>query len=162
MKLHDNDLKVYPYIKKDSEETEEQKNENRAKTKHNKNIKNNEEFLEQCLNLDKENQMTEKGKRENEKDIALEEDDICSRCKEKLREVWKKPHWKWNMDKNIRLCFNCYKIKEIEYEKRINYCIICDTKLKFFRYNPRPEWKMNGQLCRKCWDSKNITYKNEN
>ena len=30
---------------------------------------------------------------------------------------------------------------------------MCGAKLGFFRYNPKTKWKVDGQLCRKCWDS---------
>lgn len=160
IKVQEGNLKVDPAIQKDNEESDEGKNEKKEKTNQNNNIKNNDEILEQIPISNKENKEIEQEEGENEKDLDVDED-ICNRCKEKLSEEWKKPHWKWNLDKNIKFCVNCYKIKEIEYEKMMNYCIVCDSKLKFLRYNPRPEWKMKGQLCRKCWDSKNINYKNE-
>ncbi len=140
---------------------DEEKEEKRENTNHNRNVKNDGKFLEPNSNSDKENKLTLQEETEDEKGIEIENEDICTRCKENLGDEWKKPHWKWNMDKNIKFCFNCYKVKEIEYEKMINYCITCDSKLKFYRYNPRPEWKIKGQLCRKCWDFKNSTYKSE-
>lgn len=96
---------------------------------------------------------------------ALEEEKeevTCHHCKEKLGKDWKEPHWKWNLEKNIRFCMNCYIIKESEYEKMMNYCTVCNSKLKFIRYNPKSEWKIRGQLCRKCWDSQNSKYKSGN
>ena len=39
------------------------------------------------------------------------------------------------------------------------FCSQCSVKLGFFRYKPKPDWKMDGQLCRNCWDS--IKAKNE-
>jgi hypothetical protein len=134
----------------------------------NNTVKVNNEILKEIPNSQNENNRLEEiqkeGEREevkNEIDIEDENDDRCNRCKEKLSEEWKKPHWKWNLDRNIKFCIKCYEIKEKEYEKIINYCIICESKLKFLRYNPRPEWKIKGQLCRKCWDSKNAKYKSE-
>lgn len=90
-----------------------------------------------------------------------EEEVICQHCKEKIDEDWKEPHWKWNLDKNTKFCMKCYGTKEIEYEKMMNYCVVCNSKLKFIRYNPKPEWKLRGQLCRMCWDSQNRKYKGD-
>ena len=72
-----------------------------------------------------------------------------------------KAKWQWNMDTNLILCKRCYSIKSKEYEKRINYCAICGNKMSFFRYNPKPKWKIDGQLCRRCWDNSNIHWKNQ-
>ena len=72
-----------------------------------------------------------------------------------------KAKWQWNMDTNLVLCKPCYSIKSKEYEKRINYCAICGNKMSFFRYNPKPKWKIDGQLCRRCWDNSNIHWKNQ-
>jgi hypothetical protein len=104
-----------------------------------------------------------KQKEEEEKEQSntiLQE--ICANCKEKLDNDWKKPNWKWNMDREIKLCSKCYSLKEKEHDKLLNFCALCDSKLKFFRYNPKPAWKIKGQLCRKCWDSKNNQYKSKN
>ncbi len=90
-----------------------------------------------------------------------EEEVICHHCKEKIEEDWKEPHWKWNRDKNTKFCMKCYGTKEIEYEKLMNYCVVCSSKLKFIRYNPKPEWKLRGQLCRMCWDSQNRKHKGD-
>lgn len=30
-------------------------------------------------------------------------------------------------------------------------CSNCGTKLKFFRYNAKPNWEIRGQLCKKCF-----------
>jgi hypothetical protein len=142
-------------------EGKKEENEKRENTNRNNKISSDGKFLEPNSNSDKENKLNLQEETEDGKGIDSENEDICNRCKENLGDEWKKPHWKWNMDKNIKFCFNCYKIKETEYEKLKNYCIVCESKLKFYRYNPRPEWKIKGQLCRKCWDFKNITYKNE-
>lgn len=94
------------------------------------------------------------------KDPKEEKDEVtCHHCKEKIDEDWKAPHWKWNLDKNTKFCMKCYGTKEIEYEKLMNYCVVCSSKLKFIRYNPKPEWKLRGQLCRVCWDSQNHKHK---
>ncbi len=86
---------------------------------------------------------------------------ICHHCKEKIGAEWKEPHWKWNLDKNTKFCMKCYGTKEIEYEKLMNYCVVCSSKLKFIRYNPKTEWKLRGQLCRMCWDSQNRKHKGD-
>jgi len=70
-----------------------------------------------------------------------------------------RPKWQWNMESNIVLCPECYDKKQKEYEKRINFCVSCNTKLGFVRYNPKPKWEVEGQLCRQCWDKRNETYK---
>jgi hypothetical protein len=142
-------------------EVEKEENEKRENTSHDMNLNSNGKFLESNSNSDKETKLTLQEETEDGEGIDSENEDFCNSCKENLGDNWKKPHWKWNMDKNTKFCFNCYKIKEIEYEKLINYCVVCDSKLKFYRYNPRPEWKIKGQLCRKCWDFKNTSYKSE-
>jgi hypothetical protein len=72
-----------------------------------------------------------------------------------------KPKWQWNMYTNLILCKHCYNLKSKEYEKRINYCAVCGNKMPFFRYNPKPRWKIDGQLCRRCWDDSNNHWKNQ-
>ena len=74
---------------------------------------------------------------------------------------WLKPKWQWNMDTNLILCKRCYSLKSKEYENRINYCAVCGNKMPFFRYNPKPKWKIDGQLCRRCWDNSNNRWKNQ-
>ncbi len=105
--------------------------------------------------------MLNKEEQENKNNNTDNEDEInkCIGCKEILTEESKKPHWKWNLNNNGKLCLNCYDIKEKEYEKLINFCAVCNSKLKFLRYNPKPEWKIKGQLCRKCWDIQNTEFK---
>jgi hypothetical protein len=97
--------------------------------------------------------------KEEQIDDSTSKEVICYDCKEKLDEEWKTPHWKWNLDKNTKFCIKCYMMKETEYEKLMGCCIACNSKLKFIRYNPKPEWKLRGQLCRKCWDSQNEKHK---
>ena len=72
-----------------------------------------------------------------------------------------KPKWQWNMDTNLILCKRCYSLKSKEYEKRINYCAVCGNKMPFFRYNPKHKWKIDGQLCRSCWDDSNKHWKDQ-
>jgi hypothetical protein len=40
---------------------------------------------------------------------------------------------------------------------KINFCVNCGKKIGFIRYNPKPKWKIDGQLCRKCWDTINVS-----
>jgi NADH pyrophosphatase NudC (nudix superfamily) len=107
---------------------------------------------------DKESQQPEGAKKEGQDE---EEEEICIYCKEKLVDEGKRPHWKWNMDRDTRFCPKCYSIKETEYEKLMSNCSVCNSRLNFIRYNPKPEWKLKGQLCRKCWDSQNFKFKND-
>lgn len=72
-----------------------------------------------------------------------------------------RPKWQWNLDTNLILCKRCYSLKTKEYEKRINYCAVCGNKMSFVRYNPKPKWKIDGQLCRRCWDNSNTRWKNQ-
>ncbi|MGC1132547.1 MAG: hypothetical protein WA941_06975 [Nitrososphaeraceae archaeon] len=72
-----------------------------------------------------------------------------------------RPKWQWNLDTSLILCKRCYSLKSKEYEKRINYCAVCGNKMSFFRYNPKPKWKIGGQLCRRCWDNSNTRWKNQ-
>ncbi len=116
----------------------------------NNDLKNNEN--------DRQDQVTELLK----DDTFSNKEYSCELCNEKLDKEWKKPDWKWNMDRNIKICLHCYNQKEEEYHRNLNYCNICNSKLKFIRYNPKPEWKTKGQLCRKCWDKKNNDFKKEN
>ena len=84
---------------------------------------------------------------------------ICFMCKEKISSEIKKPEWKWNLNTIQPMCIVCYESKSKEYEKIINYCNECNKRLGFIRYNPKPLWGVNGQLCRACWDLKNSTFK---
>ena len=132
--------------------------------KNNNNISNNEKNLKDIALFNKTTKNTvsdNEDKKDDEGEIVVDEY-ICNRCKKKLDEEGKRPHWKWNFDKNLRYCDKCYKIKEDDYEKLINYCITCNSKLGFIRYNPKPKWKIKGQLCRKCWDNKNSKYEAKN
>ena len=96
---------------------------------------------------------------EDEKEVSLK----CGMCDADFDSGSEhlKAKWQWNMDTNLILCKRCYSIKSKEYEKRINYCAVCGNKMSFFRYNPKPKWKIDGQLCRRCWDNSNIHWKNQ-
>ena len=96
-------------------------------------------------------------KNQLEKEKQEREVNTCCMCglhiKSELEKV--KPRWQWNLERGSILCNNCYEKKEKEFEKQRNYCAICKTNLKFFRYNPKPNWNIPGQLCRNCWDRRN-------
>ena len=83
--------------------------------------------------------------------------DICGICKKEivLETDKNKARWQWNMESGILLCKNCYEKKDSEYNKKLNFCALCSKKMGFIRYNPKPNWKIEGQLCRQCWDKRN-------
>lgn len=87
---------------------------------------------------------------------------ICTICHCKLRTNGLQPNWRWNLEPNTLLCSDCYTKKENEHERKVNFCNTCHGKLGFVRYNPKPMWKLSGQMCRKCWDSKNSSQQNRN
>ena len=156
MKFQDISLENKP----PSQEDKEENNGEIKKTTDDNTVENNKsELLENSSRLETndEFQVSKDPKDEEEQ----EEEVICHQCKEKIEEGWKEPHWKWNLDKNTKFCTKCYGIKEIEYEKLMNYCVVCSSKLKFIRYNPKPEWKLRGQLCRVCWDYQNNKHKGD-
>ena len=55
------------------------------------------------------------------------------------------------------LCQTCYDKKETGYQKKLNFCKVCNKKMGFIRYNPKPVWNIDGQICRQCWDEQNKT-----
>jgi hypothetical protein len=83
--------------------------------------------------------------------------DNCIICKKELKSESekRKPLRKWSMDSGSFLCSDCFEKIELSYEKRLNFCSICSKKMGFIRYNPKPKWKIDGQLCKNCWDSRN-------
>jgi hypothetical protein len=85
---------------------------------------------------------------------------VCSFCRCEIKANGIRANWKWNLEPNTLLCAECYTNKDNEYKRRINFCKSCQKKLGFIRYNPKPIWRMSGQMCRKCWDSKNISVQN--
>ena len=92
-----------------------------------------------------------------EKDKLAQAPDICSLCKKELvlDTDKNKPRWQWNMERGSMLCNSCFEKQALDYEKKLNYCTLCSTRLAFIRYNPKPKWNIQGQLCRKCWDKQN-------
>ncbi len=162
-KLPDSFLNIHSTTENGNEKQNKNPTEEIEKANNN-NISNNEKNLKDNSHTDNN---TEKIVNENEdnKDVEggkAEPRLTCNGCKEKLDDEGKRPHWKWNFDRNLRFCEKCYKIKEDDYEKLINYCIICNSKLGFIRYNPKPKWKIKGQRCRKCWDNKNTKQEAKN
>lgn len=83
--------------------------------------------------------------------------DVCAMCKKEIAEGAKasKPRWQWEMEAGSLLCQTCYEKKDAEFNKKLNYCALCGAKIGIIRYNPKPAWKVEGQLCRKCWDGRN-------
>lgn len=80
--------------------------------------------------------------------------DRCELCRKELD-----PKDGYELHKGLNLksviCSDCYEAKRKEEEKKLVNCASCGKKLGFFRYNPKEEWKIEGQLCRKCWDHHN-------
>ncbi|MEO9319552.1 MAG: hypothetical protein ABI361_02655 [Nitrososphaera sp.] len=99
---------------------------------------------------------------EKTKEFMLKEQEVqpelCALCRQEIEEgTGKKARWQWNLDAGAVVCDSCFDSKESEYEKAVNYCSVCNVKMGFVRYNPKPAWKLKGQLCRKCWDQRNST-----
>jgi hypothetical protein len=84
-----------------------------------------------------------------------QESDYCAICKAELGDVAVKARWQWNMEPGTLLCQPCFSKKEAEFDKILNFCVVCGSKIGFIRYNPKPAWKIRGQMCRKCWDERN-------
>ncbi len=89
------------------------------------------------------------------KQKQVEEPECCVICKEELGDVAVKPRWQWEMESGTLLCQPCFARKEAEYNKKLNFCATCGAKMGFIRYNPKPAWKLQGQMCRGCWDTRN-------
>ncbi len=160
-KISDNSLNVDSFNEKDYTQINKKDEEEKGEKKDDENnVMNSNASLRNSSNFNAKNDLILNASRKDMIKVdQVEEEDICNQCKEKLDDEWKTSHWKWNLDKNIKFCIKCYKIKEKEYEKLINDCALCKSKLKFIRYNPKSEWKIKGQLCRKCWDNKNAEFK---
>jgi len=96
-------------------------------------------------------------KEQQEKEKAQERLASCTLCQKEFssQSDGRKPKWQWNMQSESLLCKNCFDKKDAEFENKINYCFLCKNKLGFIRYNPKPKWNIDGQLCRACWDQRN-------
>lgn len=82
---------------------------------------------------------------------------ICAICKKDLIvEIDKnRPRWQWNMEAGTILCKICFDKKQSDYDKLMNLCALCNKRIGLIRYNPKPKWNIEGQLCRDCWDKQN-------
>ena len=78
--------------------------------------------------------------------------DLCG--KEVDPEDTYEPHKGLNLKGKV--CKECFEGKQIEPQKKLEHCALCGKKLGFFRYNPKNSWKIDGHLCRKCWDAQNM------
>lgn len=91
---------------------------------------------------------------EDNKNKRKNENENCELCGKKLD-----PKDTYELHKGLnltnRICVECYEIKRKEMDKKLENCSTCGKKLGFLRYNPKKEWSIDGQLCRKCWDSHN-------
>ena len=70
---------------------------------------------------------------------------FCCTCKikKKVSELWE-PRWQWDMQG--LLCKTCFDKKESDFNSKKAFCTLCGIKLGFFRYNPKPNWKIEGQM----------------
>jgi uncharacterized CHY-type Zn-finger protein len=97
---------------------------------------------------------------EKTKEFTLEQKevpDICAICKKELADHQDqyKPRWQWEMESGTLLCKSCYQKKDAHYNKKLNFCAVCNSKLGLFYYHAKPAWQIDGNLCRKCWDRRN-------
>jgi len=81
--------------------------------------------------------------------------DICVSCGKEIIGDSRKPKWQWEMEPGSLLCKLCFDRKESDFNKKTNFCVICNTKLGMIYYHPKLTWNIEGKLCRKCWDSRN-------
>ena len=102
--------------------------------------------------------LTAERDKKKESELKEIEDRTCHMCNNVIDlEIEKKrPDWKWGMDAGIVLCLECYNKRESDFNRKLNYCAICGGKIGFFRYNPKQKWRIDGQLCRQCWDKENL------
>jgi hypothetical protein len=91
--------------------------------------------------------------------LLKEEEQNCAICDKVIthKEDKNKPKWQWEMESGTLLCKECFEKKDITYNKKMNFCAICNGKLGMFFYHPKPAWHIEGNLCRKCWDKQNDT-----
>lgn len=66
-----------------------------------------------------------------------------------------KPRWQWEMESGSLVCKACYQKKDSDYNKKVNFCASCNGRLGLLYYHPKPAWKIEGNLCRQCWDDRN-------
>src|SRR5581483_2591807 len=89
--------------------------------------------------------------------LQPEEDEKCAVCGKQItqKEDKNKPKWQWQMESGTLVCKECYQKKDESYNKKMNFCVLCNGKLGVFFYHPKPDWHIEGNLCRKCWDNQN-------
>ena len=96
-------------------------------------------------------------KQKEEEEKNNQKQNKCFICHDILDQEKKKARWQWGLENDIFLCEKCYTQKEQDYQTKVNFCVRCGKKIGFIRYNPKPKWKIDGQLCRKCWDTINAS-----
>jgi hypothetical protein len=89
--------------------------------------------------------------------VLQQEEHVCAVCGKKIIQIEdkNKAKWQWEMESGALLCKSCFEKKDAEYNKKMNFCAICNGKLGMFFYHPKPAWHIEGNLCRKCWDEHN-------
>ena len=89
--------------------------------------------------------------------MQQEAPDQCAICHKEISndEDRNKPKWQWEMESGLLVCKSCYEKKDAVHNKKMNFCASCKGKLGMFFYHPKPAWKIEGNLCRRCWDSMN-------
>lgn len=82
----------------------------------------------------------------------------CAVCHKELVNAndMNKPKWQWEMESGLLLCKSCYQKKDADYNRKTNFCAVCNSKLGRFFYHPKPAWKIDGNLCRRCWDEQKV------
>jgi hypothetical protein len=81
----------------------------------------------------------------------------CAICRKEISqdEDRIKAKWQWEMESGSLVCNDCFSKKDTEYNKKLNFCASCNGRLGTFFYHPKPAWKIEGNLCRRCWDERN-------
>ena len=96
--------------------------------------------------------------KQQEEEQLIKKQNQCFICHNIIdQDKKKKARWQWGMENDIFLCEKCFNKKERDYQTKIDFCVKCGKKIGFIRYNPKPKWKLDGQLCRKCWDAINAS-----
>ena len=89
--------------------------------------------------------------------LLKEEEQNCAVCGKVIthKEDKNKPKWQWEMESGTLLCKACFDKKDTIYNKKMNFCAMCNGKLGMFFYHPKPAWHIEANLCRRCWDNQN-------
>jgi hypothetical protein len=55
--------------------------------------------------------------------------DRCAICNKELTadEDRNKPRWQWNMESGTLVCNSCFQKKDVDYNKRMNFCVMCNS-----------------------------------